>query len=808
MSRNKDRRALVEQIAADPDNERWTDDERGQVWNELHDLWELEDAGKLGNVTPVAEVEIDHVWVTKIGRQITAIFADEDGAVGMAQTGEVVSKYVLANGPIVVSVPSTVAGVVEALEHIRDEAACAVDDDEGERWGDVLRVACEALDQLRAAPEQSPPSEPAPDCDDCTNYASRAGQCPGEPCDHYEPAPATRADLVAAVRLGYMSGHHDTAESQYGDPDEVASDLVDDLISEGTITRPEPAPAEPKGSTCATCQHWDDCEGCHDGPMFDDTPAGPEGDWPCEDCDMTVDDAACSESSACKLMATYMAAAEPNHWSELEEWIAENTPCRKCGQVPEWRDGLMYHRCGQSLPRRQSPDLDAMREVERALRRLCTQPISADPSLRAWQPGFQHRLTELADRLAKAVEGADCPIDCSEETPCPSCSRPQVCTECGDESEHVVCRGCADRSQPPEPCGEAGEIEQTLAQFSTWLRRNRRALSDGVGLALRSLVDTLQVQIRRLPGPAKVHSNAVAMSLAKELRLIANRYHGDWRALPERLRKISYEVERLPGPAKAEPAPADWCKRCQEMHAPTIRALSELAEKTPCKLCGKPPVAFGGFTCCDDCAHNRRFEAVEWIEANWPGPAKVPAVVEISLPHQMLEYDHKKGKYTGIKRRDIVIRAAGSDWDETVRHHGCGGDFEWMPIEVHGAPAECEKCEGLYQRYLGACKRHNGARRERDQARAELEETKRKLEIEEQQTADARELALAEGDRYRAERAAHEETRRKYDLCMQSAMSVDGDCFYCEDTMQDMRDENARLKELVGELEKRSNGWN
>jgi hypothetical protein len=52
--------------------------------------------------------------------------------------------------------PST---AVDALEHIRDEAACAVDDDEGKRWEGVLRIACEALDHIAG----SASAEPSPD---------------------------------------------------------------------------------------------------------------------------------------------------------------------------------------------------------------------------------------------------------------------------------------------------------------------------------------------------------------------------------------------------------------------------------------------------------------------------------------------------------------------------------------------------------------------------------------------------------------------------------------------------------------------
>lgn len=37
---------------------------------------------------------------------------------------------------------------------------------------------------------------------------------------------------IEAARLGYMAGHDDTVESRYGDPDEVARDLCQDLDDE------------------------------------------------------------------------------------------------------------------------------------------------------------------------------------------------------------------------------------------------------------------------------------------------------------------------------------------------------------------------------------------------------------------------------------------------------------------------------------------------------------------------------------------------------------------------------------------------
>ena len=56
------------------------------------------------------------------------------------------------------------------------------------------------------------------------------------------PVPvAERSVLLAAgVRSGYMRGHEDTVEGCYGDPDEVAADLVPQLLSEADWALPLP----------------------------------------------------------------------------------------------------------------------------------------------------------------------------------------------------------------------------------------------------------------------------------------------------------------------------------------------------------------------------------------------------------------------------------------------------------------------------------------------------------------------------------------------------------------------------------------
>jgi hypothetical protein len=59
---------------------------------------------------------------------------------------------------------------------------------------------------------------------------------------HPAPVPvAERAAILAAgVRSGYMRGHDDTVESCYGDPDEVAADMLPQLLQEADWALPLP----------------------------------------------------------------------------------------------------------------------------------------------------------------------------------------------------------------------------------------------------------------------------------------------------------------------------------------------------------------------------------------------------------------------------------------------------------------------------------------------------------------------------------------------------------------------------------------
>ena len=42
--------------------------------------------------------------------------------------------------------------------------------------------------------------------------------------------------LLVAFQSGYETGHHDTVESQYYDPEEVAHEWIADALEDGTIT--------------------------------------------------------------------------------------------------------------------------------------------------------------------------------------------------------------------------------------------------------------------------------------------------------------------------------------------------------------------------------------------------------------------------------------------------------------------------------------------------------------------------------------------------------------------------------------------
>lgn len=51
-----------------------------------------------------------------------------------------------------------------------------------------------------------------------------------------EPAPTEPDPRIEAAKTGYMAGHHDTVESQYGDPQEMAEDLCREMDDEKPAT--------------------------------------------------------------------------------------------------------------------------------------------------------------------------------------------------------------------------------------------------------------------------------------------------------------------------------------------------------------------------------------------------------------------------------------------------------------------------------------------------------------------------------------------------------------------------------------------
>ena len=58
-----------------------------------------------------------------------------------------------------------------------------------------------------------------------------------------------------------------------------------------------------------------------------------------------------------------------------------------------------------------------------------------------------------------------------------------------------------------------------------------------------------------------------------------------------------------------------------------------------------------------------------------------PLEVELELPHQVL---HRPNDGPPRPRREINVRAVGSDWADPVKQYGPGGDFEWIRLPVRG----------------------------------------------------------------------------------------------------------------------------